>query len=78
MLRSHFGEGTYPFKTELMQECPTDNKQFELLWQIDYKVDNTKSKQVLNIKYHPMKETLGQMATHMIESGDIPDHRAKK
>ena len=47
-LRAHYGE-KYPFKTEELAESPPDNVRFKLLWDKVYKVDNSKSKNILGI-----------------------------
>jgi nucleoside-diphosphate-sugar epimerase len=30
-LKAHFGEGTYPFKTDELEECPMDNPRAKMM-----------------------------------------------
>jgi dihydroflavonol-4-reductase len=79
-MKAHFGEGTYPFKTDEIAECPMDNpraKMLQLLWNREYRLDRTRSENVLGIKYHDIKDTVIDMAESFVELGMIPDNRKK-
>jgi nucleoside-diphosphate-sugar epimerase len=75
-LRAHFGD-VYPFKTEEMAECPPGNLRFQVMWEKRSEFDNSRSKTVLGIQYHDIKDTLVSMATQMIDDGVLPDNRKK-
>lgn len=70
-LKAHFGD-KYPFTTELMAECPPDNKTFQSLWDHSYKIDNTKTRNELAINFRDTKKSLVEMANSMIAAGLIP------
>jgi len=55
------------FSTELSYILPSYGKNMTL--------DNTKSKQLLEIQYRPTKESLVEMVNCMIDKGWIPDKR---
>ncbi|TNV77191.1 hypothetical protein FGO68_gene5942 [Halteria grandinella] len=79
-LKEHFGEGSYPFKTDEIPECPMDNpraKLLQILWNHEYTMDRTRSEKVLGIQYHDIKATEVDMALSMIELGMLPDNRQK-
>ena len=48
------------------------------LWDVETHIDNTRSKDILNIEYRPVEETLFSMVDSMIELGQIPDKRPKE
>jgi nucleoside-diphosphate-sugar epimerase len=76
ILKKQLGDG-YPIKTEEMGACPPGNARFEALWDWDFEVDNSKSKEILGITYHNIEDTLREMTEGMIENGCLPDLRAK-
>ena len=73
-LKGHFGD-KYPIKTNEMAECPPNNPRFALMWDCRYEMDNTKSKEILGIKYYDIKNTMVDMAESLIANGTIPDLR---
>jgi len=47
-------------------------------WDFYKEIDNTKSKEVLGIKYRPTQETLVEMGHSIINSGVVEDKRKEK
>ena len=47
------------------------------MWDKRSEFDNSRSKTILGIQYHEVKDTLVAMATQMIDDGIIPDNRKK-
>ena len=47
------------------------------MWGLEMHVDNTRSKQVLQLSYRPPKESINEMVYSMIETGIIEDKRPK-
>ena len=46
-------------------------------WGKDWKLDTSKSKEILGIQYRPAKESFSEMVNMMIENGWIEDKRKK-
>jgi hypothetical protein len=76
ILKEQYGE-KYPIKLNELEECPVDNLRFKNNWKRNYNLDNTKSQEILGIRYYDIKETLFSMIETMIEHGMLPDYRDK-
>lgn len=76
ILIAHFGDA-YPIKTNEMVDCPSMMTKFKLNWNKVYTMDNTRSVEILGVKYHEMKDTMVSMAEQMIADGMIPEKRIK-
>jgi nucleoside-diphosphate-sugar epimerase len=76
ILKEQYGE-KYPIKLNEMEQCPPDNQRFKNNWNRNYNVVNTKSQEILGIRYYDIKDTLFSMIETMIEHGMLPDYRDK-
>ena len=47
------------------------------MWEKVYKIDNSRSKEILGIKYYEISDTLVSMAEALINNGVLPDNRSK-
>ena len=70
ILHSHYGDA-FPTKIVEMTECPPGNSRFKLLWGREFEVDNSRSVDILGIKYHDIDDTLTSMVQGMIDQGYI-------
>ena len=75
-LQEHYGD-KYPIKTNELEECPPENLRFKNVWGHKYDLDNSKSTEILGIKYYDIKDTVVDMAETMIGLGMLPDNRNK-
>jgi dihydroflavonol-4-reductase len=75
-LKEQYGD-KYPIKLNEMEQCPPENVRFKNIWGRHYDLVNTKSQEILGIKYYDIKDTVVSMAEAMINHGMVPDNRNK-
>ena len=47
------------------------------MWGVEKNIDNTKSKNILGIKYHPAKKAIKEMGYSLYDQGILKDKRKK-
>ncbi len=75
VLRNEYGKFGYPIPTVVMDKCPvSDPKNFMAInWGRTRKVDNSRIKKDLGIKFAPAKEAILATARSFIELGAVPN-----